>query len=86
VHGWRLTRNTATRAVLRSTLKRIEGELGRKTIAQVANDRAFAQRLIDEAPGSYAKRTRIVIVSPLNEAVKSGKLTGHKVTSEPRCK
>ena len=71
--------NPATRAVLRSTLKVIAGELGSRTLAQVANDREGAQRLIDTAPGTYAKKVRILIVSPCNEALKAGRLASHRL-------
>ena len=72
-------RNAKTRAVLRSTLKRLEGDLGNKTLAQVANDRELAQRLINEAPGSYHLRTRVIIVSPCNEALNEGKIGSHRL-------
>ena len=48
-------RNAGTRSVLRSTLKVIAGELGNKSLAQVAGDREGAQKLIDTAPGTYAR-------------------------------
>lgn len=72
-------RNAKTRAVLRSTLKRIESELGNRTLAQVANDRELAQRLISEAPGSYHLRTRVMLVSPCNEALKAGRIGAHRL-------
>lgn len=72
-------KNENTRAVLRSTLKVIAGEIGNKTLAQVANDREGAQRLIDNAPGTYARKVRIILVSPLNEALKAGRLASHRL-------
>lgn len=49
------------------------------TLAEVAKDRELAQRLIDEASGSYAKRTRVMIVSPVNEAFKAQRITTHNL-------
>jgi integrase len=72
-------KNAGTVATLRTTLKRLRGELGSRTLAQVANDRELAQRLIDDAPPSYAKKTRLVIVSPVNEAVKAGRIPSHRL-------
>lgn len=72
-------KNPGTRAVLRSTLKLLAGEIGNKTLAQVAGDREGAQRLIDNAPGTYARKVRIVLVSPCNEALKSGRLSSHRL-------
>lgn len=53
--------------------------MGNRTLAQVANDRELAQRLISESPASYAQRTRVVLVSPCNEALKSGRLASHRL-------
>lgn len=72
-------KNPGTRAVLRSTLKLLAAELGNKTLAQVAADREGAQALIDNAPGTYARKVRIVLVSPCNEALKSGRLASHRL-------
>jgi integrase len=72
-------KNAGTRAVLRSTLKLLAGELGNKTLAQVAGDREGAQKLIDDAPGTYARKVRILLVSPCNEALKSGRLASHRL-------
>jgi hypothetical protein len=72
-------KNQGTRATLRSTLKLISGELGNRTLAQVAADREGAQRLIDNAPGTYARKVRIVLVSPCNEALKSARLASHRL-------
>jgi len=71
--------NEGTRTVLRSTLKRLAADLGTRTLAQVANDREGAQALIDAAPGSYKRRTRIVLVSPCNEALKAGRIGSHRL-------
>ena len=56
-------RNQRTRNTLESTLRVIESDLGNRTLAQVANDREGAQRLIDTAPGAYGKKVRLVIVT-----------------------
>jgi hypothetical protein len=71
--------NPRTRGVLWSTLRRIESELGTRTLAQVAGDRELAQRLVSEAPGSYKARTRVLIVSPLNETRKAGRIASHRL-------
>lgn len=72
-------KNAGTRATLRSTLKRITPELGNRTLAQVAGDREFVQQIIDDAPGTYAKKTRLMLVSPCNEAVKAGRIPSHRL-------
>jgi integrase len=72
-------RTESTRVVYRSALRRIRADLGSKTLAQVAGDREFAQALIDAAPASHKRRTRILIVSPCNEALKSGRLGTHRL-------
>lgn len=71
--------NTGTRAWMTTTLKRITPELGNKTLAQVASDREFVQGLISNAPLSYEKKIRMVVVSPLNEALKSGRISSHRL-------
>ena len=77
---WISTRRAkATRVGYMSTLNSVRAELGTKTVAQVASDREGAQRLIDGALGSYAKRVRILLVSPCNEALKAGRITSHRL-------
>jgi len=72
-------KNAGTRATLRTTLKRITPDIGARTLAQVANDRELVQSIIDDAPGTYAKKTRLVIVSPVNEALKCGRIPSHRL-------
>lgn len=76
---WIGRRSPSTRAIYMSTLNRIRKDLAGRTLRQVANDREGAQRLIDAAPESYKLRTRVILVSPLNEAVKAGRITGHRL-------
>jgi integrase len=72
-------RNPNTRTVLRSTFKVIAGQVGSRTLAQIAGDREGAQRMIDEAPGTYGQRVRILLVSPCNEALKAGRIPSHRL-------
>jgi integrase len=65
--------------VYRSALRRIRASLGSKTLAQIAGDREGAQAMIDAAPPSHKRRIRILIVSPCNEALKSGRLASHRL-------
>jgi hypothetical protein len=48
-------------------------------LAQVANDRELAQRLITSSTLSYQRKITMVIVSPVNEAVKSGRISSHRL-------
>ena len=64
-------RRESTATVYRSTLNcmlRIAPELEHMTVAQVAKDRPLAKRLIQQAPASYKKRIRTLLLSPCNEA------------------
>jgi integrase len=76
---WIGRRSPNTRAIYMSTLNRIRKDLAGRTLRQVANDREGAQRLMDAAPDSYKLRTRVVLVSPCNEAQKAGRITGHRL-------
>lgn len=76
---WINRRKPNTRAIYQSTFNRVKNDLAGKTLRQVANDREGCQRLIDAAPESYKLRTRVIIVSPCNEAQKAGRLTGHRL-------
>jgi hypothetical protein len=71
--------NAGTRAWMTTTLKRITPDLGTKTLVQVANDRELVQAIISAAPLSYEKKVRMVLVSPLNEALKSGRISSHRL-------
>lgn len=64
-------RRESTATVYRPTLKcmlRIAPELASMTVAQVAKDRPLAKRLIQQAPASYKKRIRTLLLCPCNEA------------------
>lgn len=78
--GWiAQRRGQATRKTYMSTLNTMRAQLEGKSLRQVSSDRELAQRLVDTAPGTYRVRTRIVLVSPCNEAVKAGRLQGHRL-------
>jgi hypothetical protein len=71
--------NKATRAGYMSTLVHLRPGLAGKTLRQVANDREGVQALIDGIPGTFGPKARIVLVSPCNEALKSGRLANHRL-------
>jgi hypothetical protein len=63
-------RRESTATIYRSTLNcmlRIAPELETMTVAQVAKDRPLAKRLIQQAPASYEKWIRTLLLSPCNE-------------------
>jgi hypothetical protein len=68
-----------TRVTYTHTLKHMRAALAGKTLRQVASDREGAQALIDGVPGTYGPRARIVLVSPCNEALKSGRIASHRL-------
>jgi integrase len=72
-------RTEGTRANYRLALAKVRDALAGKTLRQVANDRELAQELIDNAPGTYARRVRVVLVSPCSEAVKAGRIASHRL-------
>jgi integrase len=72
----------ATRATLRSTMKNyLAPRVGNRTLAQVAGDREAAQAIIDDdaIPVNVRRRLRVLLVSPCNEALKSGRLASHRL-------
>jgi hypothetical protein len=75
-------RRESTATVYRSTLKcmlRIAPELASMTMAQVAKDRPLAKRMIQQAPASYKKRIRTLLLSPCNEAVDDELIAPHNL-------
>jgi integrase len=72
--------NQGTRGWMNTTLKlHVAPAVGNRTIAQVANDREFVQKLISSSTLSYQRKIRLVIVGPLNEALKSGRIASHRL-------
>jgi integrase len=74
-----IARRPRTQTTYLAALKHLRPALAGKTLRQVAEDREGAQKMIDTAPGTYGAKARIVLVSPVNEAVKAGRLTSHRL-------
>jgi integrase len=68
-----------TRTTYMAALAHLRAGLAGRTLRQVANDREGVQALISGVPGTYQAKSRIVLVSPCNEALKAGRLTSHRL-------
>jgi integrase len=67
----------ATRSCYTHALAHLRAALVGRTLRQVAGDREGVQAMIEGVPGTYQAKARIVLVSPCNEALKQGRITGH---------
>jgi len=66
-----------TRTTYTHTLAHLRAALAGKTLRQVADDREGGQAMIGGVPGTYQAKARIVLLGPLNEALKQGRITSH---------
>ena len=70
--------NQGTKSWMRTTLRRhVAPVVGNMTLAQVANDRELAQRLITSSTLSYQRKITMVIVSPVTRQSRAG---GYRLT------
>lgn len=68
-----------TQTTYLATLAHLRPALSGRTLRQVANDREGAQKMIDEIPGTYGHKAQTVILGPINEALKAGRISSHRL-------